>query len=316
MNKVRTGVIGVGYLGKFHAEKYAGHPDVELVGVVDADPSRSAQVAQSVGTNPFRTHEDLYGKVDAVSVVVPTALHHRVAKSFLEQGVHALIEKPITVTLEQADELIDHASRKGAVLQVGHIERYNPAVTAIKSILKSPRYIQAERSAPFTVRCTDVNVILDLMIHDLDIVADLAGSEPREVSAAGKAVITREIDTVMARVIFRNGCVADIAASRVSDEKKRLLKVFDGDAVYVSDYQTQRASVSTRTDGHIPEFVSKELPTEQRDTLNDEIHDFIRCVRTKSRPLVSGLEGRKALALAQLITKSVENGITNFISVA
>lgn len=315
MGKVRTGVIGVGYLGKFHAEKYAGHPEVELVGIIDSDPARAAQVAKTVGATPFLKLEDFFGKVDAVSVAVPTALHHQVARPFLDKGIHVLLEKPITVTLEEADDLIDRASRTGAVLQVGHIERYNPAVKAMKSMLKAPRYIQAERSAPFTIRCTDVNVVLDLMIHDLDIVADLSDSEPREVSAAGMSVITREIDSVMARIIFRNGCVADVAASRVSDEKKRVLKVFDGGVVYTSDYQTQKASVSG-PNGNVSEFVSKDIPTERRDTLNDEINDFIRCVQTKSRPLVSGLEGRNALALAQLITKSVENGITTFVPVS
>jgi predicted dehydrogenase len=315
MKKVRVGVIGVGYLGQFHADKYANHPEVELVGVMDHDAGRAAQIAGKTGSEPFSRPEDLFGKVDAVSIVVPTALHHRVAKQFLEQGIHVLLEKPITVTLEQADELIELASRKSLVLQIGHIERFNPAVTTIKALLKAPRYLQAERSAPFTVRCTDVNVVLDLMIHDLDIVCDLAGSMPKEVSAVGTSIITREIDAVMARVLFQNSCVADITASRVSDEKKRILKVFDGDALYLSDYQAQKAFLSRRGDGPVPQFVTSELPTERRDTLNEEIKAFLQCVQQRSRPLVSGVEGRTALALARLITKNIESGVAAFVSV-
>ena len=203
MKKLRAGVIGVGYLGQFHAEKYASLPQVELTGVVDADPARAAQIAQKLNTRSFSDPADLLGKVDVVSIVVPTILHHRVAKQFLEQGIHVLLEKPITVTLEQADELIRLATGKGLILQIGHIERFSPAMTAIKSLLKSPRYITAERAAPFTVRCTDVNVVLDLMIHDLDIVADLANAEVSEVSAAGASVITKEIDIASARIRVR-----------------------------------------------------------------------------------------------------------------
>src|SRR3990172_1572284 len=232
MKKIRVGVIGVGYLGRFHAEKYAQHPNVELIGVVDADAARAGEISNKLSTEAFTDISRLFGKVDAVSIVVPTVLHHRVAKQCLEQGIHILLEKPITTNLDQADELIRISGERGLVFQVGHIERFNPAVTAVKELLKSPRYLSAERSAPFTVRCTDVNVVLDLMIHDLDIVMDLAGSEPREVSAAGASVITKEIDAAAARIVFMNGCIADVTASRVSDEKKRALRLFDGNTLY------------------------------------------------------------------------------------
>ncbi len=315
MKNLRVGVIGVGYLGQFHAEKYAGITDVELVGVVDSDPARAALIAKKQNTRAFSEPDQLLGLVDAVNIVVPTAYHHQVAKRFLEQGVHVLLEKPITVTLEQADELIDLANRKGLVLQVGHIERFNPAVTAIKALLKSPRYITAERAAPFTVRCTDVNVVLDLMIHDLDIVSDLAGSEPKEVSAAGASVITKEIDMATARIVFHNGCAADVTASRVSDEKKRLLRVFDEECVYASDYQTQKTSVSTKGGNAVPELIMSTIPTERRDTLHEEIRAFVRSVQTGSRPLVSGVEGRRALALALRISESIHKGIKGFVAV-
>jgi predicted dehydrogenase len=314
MKKIRAGVIGAGYLGQFHAEKYANLPNVELTGIVEKDPARGEQIALKLNTEAFTDPSRLLGKVDAVSIVVPTILHHEIARQFLDAGVHVLLEKPMTVTLEQADELIALAFKKKVVLQVGHIERFNPAVTGIKPLLRSPGYLQAERSAPFTVRCTDVNVVLDLMIHDLDIVTDLAGSAPLKVSAAGSSIITREIDAATARIVFANGCVADVTASRISDEKKRLLRIFDGDALYTADYQTQKAFVSRRGPGTVPEFVTKEIATERRDTLLEEIKEFISCIERKSRPAVSGTEGRNALALARLITHSIENGITDFVT--
>jgi predicted dehydrogenase len=315
MKNLRVGVVGVGYLGQFHAEKYAAIQDVELVGVVDADPARAALIAKKQNTRAFSEPARLLGLVDAVSIVVPTAHHHRVAKRFLEQGVHVLLEKPITVTLEQADELIALAAGKGLILQIGHIERFNPAVTAVKALLKSPRYITAERAAPFTVRCTDVNVVLDLMIHDLDVVSDLAGSEPKEISAAGASIITNAIDMATARIVFRNGCTADVTASRISDEKKRMLRVFDGENVYTSDYQAQKAAVSRKGGNAVPELLMSNIPTERRDTLQEEIRAFVRSIRTGSRPLVSGIEGRRALALAKRISENIDKGITGFVAV-
>jgi predicted dehydrogenase len=316
MKKVRVGVIGVGYLGQFHAEKYAAIDGVDLVGLIDADQVRASQIAEKLKTQAFIEPAHLIGKVDAVSIVTPTILHHRIAKQFLEQGVHVLLEKPMTETIGQADELVDLAARKNVVLQVGHIERFNPAVTAITSLLKTPHYITAERAAPFTVRCTDVNVILDLMIHDLDIVMDLAGSAPAAVSAAGVSIITREIDMATARILFHNGCIADVTSSRVSDEKKRVLRVFDDKAIYVSDYQTQKATVSRAQPGPVPRLIVTDISSDRRDTLDDEIRAFVRCIQSGVRPLVSGSEGRRALALALSITSTIEHGITGFVPVS
>ncbi|HET7318219.1 MAG TPA: Gfo/Idh/MocA family oxidoreductase [Nitrospirota bacterium] len=317
MTKLRVGVVGVGYLGRFHAEKYAAFPDVELVGIVDPDLPRIGQIADTLRTRAFTDPLKLLGQVDAVSIVVPTILHYRIARPFLEQGVHVLLEKPVTVTLEQADDLIGLAAKKGLILQVGLIERFNPAVTAVRPLIKSPRYLTAERSAPFTVRCTDVSVVLDLMIHDLDIVTDLAGSRPKEVSAAGAAVITGEIDMASARIVFENGCIADVVASRVSDEKKRMLRVFEGGSVYHSDYQSQTASVSRKGTGPVPELSAQTLTgTGKRDTLADELRAFVESVRTGTMPMVSGAEGRRALALATAIESCIKRGITGFIPVS
>jgi len=315
MKKIRVGVVGVGYLGRFHAEKYAGLSDVDLIGVVDTDQNRVSQLAKKINTRAFTDPIELFGLVDAVSIVVPTVQHYRIAKLFIEKDVHILIEKPITATIEQADDLIALAAKKGVIIQVGHIERFNPAVTVVRSMIKSPQYMFAERAAPFTIRCTDVSVVLDLMIHDLDVVMDLAGSAPKEVSAAGAAVITNEIDIATARIVFDNGCVADVSASRVSDEKKRTLRVFDGGNVYLSDYQTQHASISRKGKSPLSEFVANPIETDRRDTLADEIRAFVKSVQEGTTPLVSGIEGRRALALATTIAGNITERITGFVPV-
>ncbi len=315
MTRLRVGVIGVGYLGQFHVEKYAALPDVELVGVVDPNIAHASDIAKKHRTTAYSDPSQLSGRVDAVSIVVPTVFHYEVAQQFLEQGVHVLLEKPITVTLEQADNLIQLAARKKVMLQIGHIERFNPAVTAIKPLIKAPRYVMAERAAPFTIRCTDVNVVLDLMIHDLDIVMDLSGSAPIEVSAAGAAVITREIDVASARIVFRNGCVADITASRVSDEKKRVMRIFEEHVVYTSDYQSQKATVSQSNHESGSAVQARELTGERRDTLADEIRAFVLCAQSGCQPLVSGLEGRRSLSLATIITQCIESKLPGFVPV-
>ncbi len=315
MKNLRVGVVGVGYLGAFHAEKYAALSGVQLVGVADTDQMRATQIAERLHTLAFNDPHHLIGRVDAVSVVVPTALHHRIAKPFLEKGIHVLLEKPVTARLDHADELIRLAARNGVILQIGHIERFNPAVAAIRSLVKSPRYMTAERAAPFTPRCTDVSVVLDLMIHDLDIVMDLAGAAPREVSAAGASLITREVDAASARIVFENGCIADVFASRISEEKKRLLRVFDGECLYLSDYQTQQASVSRKSGPTAIDLVARPLTVERRDTLADEIQAFVQSAMIGTRPLVSGIEGRRALALATTIVENIMQGNTGFVPI-
>jgi predicted dehydrogenase len=313
MNRIRTGVIGVGYLGRFHAQKYAALSGASLAGVADVDKGRAQEIAEQLKTEFFPDPLKMIGKVDAVSIVVPTELHHRVAKPFLEQGIHVLLEKPVTVTVKQADELIELADRKKLVLQIGHIERFNPALTALRPLIKAPKYLFAERAAPFTVRCTDVSVVLDLMIHDLDIAMDLAGSAPRAVSSAGTALITDKIDMASARILFENGCVADVVASRVSDEKKRTLRVQENDRVYLADYQTQQTVVLRKSDTTPPGMIGETIAMEKRDTLADEIQAFVTCVQQGLKPLVSGVEGRRALALATLIEKNILEGRTEFV---
>ncbi|HLA51536.1 MAG TPA: Gfo/Idh/MocA family oxidoreductase, partial [Thermodesulfobacteriota bacterium] len=223
MKRIRVAVIGVGHLGRFHAEKYAGLPDAELVGVIDTDKKRVGEIASNLKTNAFYSYQDILSKdkVDAVSIVVPTALHYRIAKDFLSQGIDCLLEKPITNTVEEADELIKEAAKRKALLQVGHLERFNAAVIAAEGIVNNPLFIECNRLSPFPNRATDVDVILDMMIHDIDIILNFVKSDIESVDAFGMPVITDKVDMANARLRFKNGCVANITASRVSKERER-----------------------------------------------------------------------------------------------
>src|SRR6185436_12959631 len=223
---MKTAVIGVGHLGKHHARLYAELPGVELVGVVDLQPARAAEIAQSHGTQTFADYRELFGKVDAVSLAVPTTDHARIGADLLEHGIDILVEKPIASTLDEARLLIDTAARQGRILQTGHVERFNPVVTAAIEVATTPQFFEIHRLAVFTPRSLDIDVVLDLMIHDLDIVLRLVKSPVAEVRAVGIPVLSRKADIANARVEFENGCVANLTASRVSFEKTRKLRFF------------------------------------------------------------------------------------------
>ena len=235
--KVRTAVIGVGYLGRWHAEKMAKMENAELVGVVDADAERAAQIAQQWDTQPFVDYRELIGKVDAVSVVTPTVTHHQVAKDFLEAGVDVMCEKPITRTLEEADELISLAKANKRILQVGHLERFNPAVEETFRRVKQPFFIECNRIAPFKARATDVDVALDLMIHDLDIILALVGEDPCEARAVGVPVLGKYADIVNTRLEFPSGCVANVTASRLALKDERKMRIFQPDCYVSLDFK-------------------------------------------------------------------------------
>ncbi|MBT9440161.1 MAG: Gfo/Idh/MocA family oxidoreductase, partial [Desulfobacterales bacterium] len=230
MKKLRVGVIGTGYLGKFHAEKYAGMDEVELVGVVDIEKEKAENTAANFGISAYTNYKDLFGKVDAVSIVVPTPVHFTVSKNFLENGIDVLIEKPITTTLEEADELIKIAESKDLIIQVGHLERFNPAVVALQDIVKNPRFIESHRLSIYKERCTDVSVILDLMIHDIDIILNFVRYSIKSIHAAGIPVISKHVDIANARLEFENGCVANVTASRISTKNERKIRLFQKDA--------------------------------------------------------------------------------------
>lgn len=305
MPSFRAAVIGAGYLGRFHAQKYAALPQVELVGVVDPDPKAGEAVARETGCRAYANYRELLGKVDAVSVVTPTPLHHRVSMDFLESGAHVLVEKPITSTVEEARELVAAASRFGRILQVGHLERFNPAILAVESMLDRPRFVESNRLAPFKPRGTDVSVVLDLMIHDIDLIQNIVGSPVSSIDAVGASVFTDEIDIANARIRFENGCVADATASRISMKSERKLRVFQADAYFSIDLQQKvlthvRKGAGAMQAG-VPQVEINEQSFDPGDALRDEIVSFLECIETGRRPVVSGEDGLRALETATKI---------------
>ena len=329
MTRLRLAVLGVGHLGQHHARILAGFPDVELVGVADANPDQAELVAQRLHTRAHDSFEPLLDQVDAVSVVTPTSFHHLVAGEFLKRGVSALVEKPICKTLAEADELIALARESGAALQVGHIERFNPAFEELSRRPITPKLIEAERHGPYTGRSTDIGAVLDLMIHDLDLILALVPGGVRDVSAVGAAVLGGHEDMVNARIVFETGCIAHVTASRISARPKRRLRVWAPEGYAGIDFVSRRlhlvqVSDEVRRHGLRPERMDPaararlkdevfgkhlEVQTvdgERRlDQLTSELRHFVDCVRSGATPRVTGEAGRDALALAQRVMESV-----------
>jgi len=307
MRKIKCAVIGTGYLGKFHAEKYASLPDCELIAVVDVNQDAANVVAEKYGAQALSDYRELLnGSVDAVSIVVPTTLHYQVAKDFLNAGVHVLVEKPITVTVSEADQLIKLAKEHQRILQVGHLERFNPAVLGLEKDEK-PLFIESHRLSPFNPRANDVSVVLDLMIHDIDIILALVDSEVERIDASGTAVLTQGTDIANARILFKNGCVANVTASRISMKLERKMRLFRPSSYVAVDFQnrvlTKHRTGSKEMFPGIPEIETEESTFESSDALLAEIKHFINCIHTGTQPLVSGEEGRRALATAIQITQ-------------
>lgn len=306
MSKIKTAVIGVGYLGRFHAQKYAALPDAELVAVCDPNQEAAANVATECDTQPETDYTKLIGQVDAVSIVVPTQKHFEVAKQFLENGIHVLLEKPITATVAEAQELVDIANRQQLVFQVGHLERFNPAILALEGVLNTPLFIESHRVAPFNPRGADVNVILDLMIHDIDIILDIAKSPVKHIDANGVAVLSKDIDLANARIQFENGCVANVTASRAGMKSERKMRVVQDDAYITIDFQNKKLGIHKKGDGEmfpgIANIESNEQSFDQGDALLAEIESFLKVINEKSTPVVSGEDGKRALETAMAIT--------------
>jgi len=309
MKTIRAAVIGVGYLGNFHAQKYAAIQGVELVGVVDSNLVRAAQIGAELGTTAYSDHRELIERVDAVSVVVPTQFHHTVARDFLTAGVNVLIEKPITVTIAEADELIAIADQQKVVFQVGHLERFNPALVALGDILVEPLFIESVRIAPFKPRGTDVNVVLDLMIHDIDIIQHIVGSPVERIDAVGAPVFTGEEDIANARILFANGCVANVTASRISLKSERKMRIFQRDTYITLDFQNRKVLIAQKGSGElfpgIPNVKVDEKELGESDALLNEIESFISAIREGRQPQVSGRDGRMALETALKINQAL-----------
>ncbi len=300
---LKVAVIGTGKLGARHAEVYSKLPGITLVGVCDIIDSRAKETAHHLKIKSFHDYRDLLKKVDAASIVVPSHAHYAISKDFLLNGVNLLIEKPITTTLEEADALLDLAKEKNLIIQVGHIERYNSAIRAIKNVIKVPRFIECHRLGPYDPRVVETGVTLDLMIHDIDIVLDLVKSPIQSVDAVGAFILSKTEDIANARIRFENRSVCDLTASRVTKDVMRKIRIFQDDAYISLDYVTQEAVIYTKENGHIHH---KTIDITKSDSLKEELSDFIDCVRHQKRPLVSGLEGRQALELALRISNQIK----------
>lgn len=315
--KLKIGVIGVGHLGEYHVQKYKTIPSVELVGVVDTNFHRANEIASRYDTRAYGNHLDIMDKVDGVSLAVPTEAHFDVAKDILSNGIHLLIEKPITYKIEPADILINMAQQKNLVLQVGLVERFNPAVVKMKSLLTEPVFVESHRMNRFTTRGIDVDVVLDLMIHDLDIFLHIIPSEVKEVHAVGMSVITGKTDIANARMIFKNGTVANLTASRVSNKTLRKIRVFQPDAYLSVDCFKKEISVirldsDAKDSNGYPQITSNKMKFPGSDPLADEISSFVKAISNGTEPAVTGRDGRRALKYALGIIDQIERGCKRF----
>jgi predicted dehydrogenase len=316
--KVRVGVVGIGYLGRFHVEKYATIPEAQIVGLVDVIPQRAKEWAGKARAKAFSSHRDLLEKVDAVSVVVPTDQHYPIARDFLEAGCDVLVEKPITTSLEEAEDLIRLARKKGRILQVGHVERFNPAVLAAREKVRAPIFIESHRLTPFRGRGTEVDVVLDLMIHDLDIILSFVRSSARSIHAVGIPVLSEKVDIANTRVEFEGGCVANITASRISFEDRRRIRIFQPDTYLTLDYGSKEITLYHRT--FSPEtqrfqISAEQIEVEPGDALEKEIRAFVHSSLTRMPPAVSGEDGRNALDMAMRISKQIQENIQKIPSI-
>jgi predicted dehydrogenase len=312
MSKLRCAVIGVGYLGRFHAQKYTALPNVELIGVYDLSSSHAIQVASELNVRAYLDLEELIQQVDAVSIAASTKAHYTIAKKCLEHGIHVLVEKPITENLEQAQVLIDLAKDKKLILQVGHLERFNQAYQVFDKYLNQPQWIEMQRLAPFKKRGSDVDVILDLMIHDLDILLSWMKTPVESIQAQGFSMMTNAIDLASAVIKFENGCIANLTASRVHSTVERLTRVYQGQDYYVLNYQDQQLSRYI-TDPHSDDnlFLAHEpIPCVKQDALLLQIQSFVQAVLGESSVLVDGQAGYRALELALNIQSLIELKMT------
>jgi DUF1009 family protein/predicted dehydrogenase len=307
---IRTAVIGVGYLGRFHAQKYARLPEADLVSIVDIDSRRAEEVASEVKAVAVHDYRDLIGKVDAVSIVTPTPHHFAMAREFLSAGVHVLLEKPMTKSLEEADELIAIAKRSGAILQVGLLERFNSAFTAIRHRVSNPMFVEADRLALFNERGLEVDVILDLMIHDIDIVLSIIGAPLKSVHASGVSVLSHLPDIATARMEFENGAVANLTASRISIKSMRKLRIFQENCYFSADYSEKRAYAvykeSEPGEDGFPQISLENFEIVEKDALEEEVASFVKSIVSGTRPEVDGEQGRRALSVALEISSLIE----------
>jgi len=307
---IRVGVVGIGHLGNYHLQKYKLLPNCDVVGVADTVEERARRAAETYACQAFTDHRNLIGNVHAVSIAVPTRNHYAIAKDFLAAGIDVLLEKPVAATLEEADDLVRLAEEQRAVFQIGFVERFNPAIIALGSVIGEPLFIETHRLHPFFERGTDVDVVLDLMIHDLDIILHFVKAPVENVDAVGISVLSEEVDIANARVTFRNGCVANITASRVTGKSMQKIRFFGFEGYHSIDYEKRElVSLGTKHEpGGRMEIHPNSVKVPPGDPLEEEIRAFIHAVASRTAPLVSGREGRKSLELALLIMEKIKAG--------
>ncbi len=313
MQKIKCAVIGVGYLGRFHAQKYKMLENVELVGVCDLNSDSCEAVSRELDVPAYLDYRDLFGKVDAVSIAATTKAHFAIARDCLMNGIHVLVEKPITETVAQAEELIALAEKHQLKLQVGHMERFNSARLALEEHLDKPLFIESHRLAPYNPRGADVNVILDLMIHDIDIIQTIVHSPIKHIEAQGAPILSSSIDIANARITFENHCVANVTASRISFKTERKTRIFQKNTYISIDYHEKQFAVFQKGTGEmfpgIPEITRHQSVFEKGDALLEEIKAFIQCIEQDSEPLVTGQEGCEALRTAAEITALIDTNL-------
>lgn len=334
MNKIKVGIIGVGHLGRLHTQNYKLIPEADIIGVYDLNFERCQAVANEFQTTAFNNVDQLLNQIDAASIVVSTMSHFELTRACLERGIHCLVEKPITSTLDQADALIRVAQNKKLILQVGHIERFNPAIVALNDFALNPMFIESHRLASFNPRGTDVAVVLDLMIHDIDIILHLVKSPVKKIDASGVAVVTDEVDIANARIGFKNGCVANITASRISQTKMRKMRLFQRNAYIGIDFLQKFSEIYQIVDsagitiqpnqipiemgqldqhGKAKKIIYERRQIDEANALKMELESFLDAARNNKRPVVSGEEGREALRVAIEITEMIRSQVKNLI---
>ena len=304
---IKVGVIGVGSIGVHHARIFSDIKGVKLVGIVDTDTGRAREIASKYNCEVYNSYLDIIDSVDAVSIAAPTTLHFRIGMDFLKRNKNVLVEKPITTTIEEAEILISEAEKRNLVLQVGHLERFNAGVSMISKMVEKPQFIESQRLSPFLGRSVDVDVTLDLMIHDIDIILSLVNSEISDLRATGAKVLTDNIDVAHAWIEFENGCVAEAVTSRMADEKVRQLKIYQHNSFMDLDYQSQEITCYKKKNGNVGKEIKK---PEEKEPLKEQLISFIDCVKNGTQPLVSGHEGREALKVALKISGLVNHGLS------
>src|SRR5713101_346451 len=308
---LRAAIVGAGRLGTLHAQKYAEVPSVKLAFIVDIDRDRACTLATATGAIALADHRELASRVDLATVAVPGLMHHPVARDLMESGVDVLVEKPMAASLAEAHDLAGIATRTGRILQVGHLERFNPAIVHLRSILRTPRFIECHRLSPFTERGTDVDVVLDLMVHDLDVVLSVTRAAPLSIEAVGVAVLTDSIDVANARIRFTDGMIANLNTSRVAPRRERKIRFFQPDAYISLDYEARRIQVYRKTPpapgAAFPTIAADAIDLTDGDPLMDEILAFVECVRTRSAPPVDAADGLRVMELSASIRTSIDN---------